>query len=65
MGIPLDQAEIAFRRFSQLQNGEGTGLGLAIVEQVMRRHHGSVKLEEVESGTCVSLCVPLIKNSDA
>lgn len=65
VGIPLDQAEIAFRRFSQLQNGEGTGLGLAIVEQVMRRHHGSVKLEEVESGTCVSLCVPLIKNSDA
>lgn len=55
LGIPLDQAETAFRRFSQLRNGEGTGLGLAIVEQVMRKHRGSVRLESVKKGTSVRL----------
>lgn len=65
VGIPLDKADIAFRRFSQLENGEGTGLGLAIVEQVMRRHHGGVKLEEVRTGTCISLRVPLVGNGQA
>ncbi|WP_242494404.1 sensor histidine kinase [Loktanella sp. IMCC34160] len=58
LGIPLDQAETAFRRFSQLRNGEGTGLGLAIVEQVVRRHSGTVRLEDVANGTCVRLEFP-------
>ncbi|MFS4580711.1 ATP-binding protein [Phaeobacter sp. C3_T13_0] len=58
-GIPLDQTETAFRRFSQLENGEGTGLGLAIVEQVMQRHDGGVVLEKIEHGTSVRLHLPL------
>ena len=58
VGIPPEQAETAFRRFSQLRNGAGTGLGLAIVEQVVRRHDGSVRLTEVGKGTCVRLTLP-------
>ena len=65
VGIPLDEAETAFRRFSQLQSGEGTGLGLAIVEQVMRKHRGSVRLESVERGTSVRLEVPRAEASPA
>ncbi len=55
IGIPLDQEETAFRRFSQLRNGGGTGLGLAIVEQVIRRHSGRVQLEHVARGTRIRL----------
>lgn len=58
-GIPLEQAEAAFRRFSQLHNGEGTGLGLAIVEQVMQRHTGTVRLCPVHKGTLIRLTFPL------
>ena len=59
VGIPLDHEEIAFRRFSQLRNGEGTGLGLAIVEQVLHRHRGEVRLTPCDRGTRVRLTLPL------
>ncbi len=58
VGIPLDQAETVFRRFSQLRSGEGSGLGLAFVEQVMHRHDGKVCLCSVEAGTKVRLRFP-------
>lgn len=59
IGIPPEQADNAFRRFSQLRNGVGTGLGLAIVEQVTERHGGSVALCPVDRGTCVQITLPL------
>lgn len=58
VGIPLDQGSAAFRRFSQLQNGEGTGLGLAIVEKVMTRSGGRVDLHPTKTGTTFCLCFP-------
>lgn len=58
IGIPADRSEAAFRRFSQLRNGEGTGLGLSIVEQVVRRHHGSVQLLECAAGTTIRIELP-------
>ncbi|WP_245739608.1 sensor histidine kinase N-terminal domain-containing protein [Thioclava dalianensis] len=58
IGIPLDQAEAVFRRFSQLRNGEGTELGLAIVEQVLRRHHGEVTLAPCDRGTRFIFSLP-------
>lgn len=61
IGIPPDEEERAFRRFSQLRNGEGTGLGLAIVEQVLRRHHGSSRLVQTKTGTCIELRLPLVQ----
>lgn len=65
LGIPLEQAEAAFRRFSQLRNGDGTGLGLAIVEQVMLKHDGGVVLEKIEHGTSVRLQLPRAKGGQA
>jgi two-component system sensor histidine kinase TctE len=59
LGIPPDQAEAAFRRFSQLRNGAGTGLGLAIVAQIAARHHGRVTLDPVPQGACIRLLLPL------
>ncbi|WP_240504156.1 sensor histidine kinase [Thioclava sp. JM3] len=59
VGIPLDQEETAFRRFSQLRNGQGTGLGLAIVEQILHRHKGEVRLAPCDRGTRVRLTLPL------
>lgn len=65
IGIPRDQATTVFRRFSQLRNGNGTGLGLAIVEQVMRRHSGSVVLEETAIGTSMRLDLPRAEHTPA
>lgn len=59
IGIPLDQEETAFRRFSQLRNGGGTGLGLSIVEKVVRRHSGQVRLCPIDKGTLIRLTFPL------
>lgn len=61
IGIPPEEEEKAFRRFSQLRNGEGTGLGLAIVEQVLRRHKGTSRLVPSEAGTCIQLRLPLAR----
>lgn len=51
VGIPQDKIGSAFRRFSQLQNGEGTGLGLAIVDRVMHRHAGQTEIDPTKTGT--------------
>lgn len=58
VGIPEDETNAAFRRFSQLRNGEGSGLGLAIVEQVILRHDGSVRLDSSGGGLTVRLELP-------
>ncbi|MBV7407410.1 sensor histidine kinase [Maritimibacter sp. DP1N21-5] len=58
IGIPPEEEETAFRRFSQLRHGEGTGLGLAIVEQVIRKNNGKVRLENVDRGTRFRLELP-------
>ncbi|GGG72670.1 histidine kinase [Salipiger pallidus] len=57
-GIPEDQTDAAFRRFSQLRNGEGSGLGLAIVEQIVQRHGGNVRLDSGTGGLTVRLVLP-------
>lgn len=58
VGIPEHQTGDAFRRFSQLRNGEGSGLGLAIVEQVIQRHGGTVHLDSSTGGLTVRLTLP-------
>ena len=58
VGIPQDKVGNAFRRFSQLENGEGAGLGLAIVEKVMVRHAGRVDIMPADVGTTLCLRFP-------
>jgi signal transduction histidine kinase len=55
-GIPDADRERVFDRFTRLDDARardagGTGLGLAIVRELVRRHGGSVVLEDAEPGT--------------
>ncbi|GGY12629.1 ATP-binding protein [Paludibacterium paludis] len=53
-GIPAELREAALTPFERLASHRGTdggsGLGLAIVDRVVRQHHGSLVLEDVEGG---------------
>lgn len=64
IGIPVEQADTIFRRFSQLRNGPGSGLGLAIVAQVLSSHGGSVVLVPVDTGSCLRLILPRASETD-
>ena len=54
-GIPPDQLEEVLKPFQRLEPSRcrstgGTGLGLAIVDRIVKRHQGSLKLFNRESG---------------
>lgn len=49
-GISREDRDVIFERFTRLDDARardagGTGLGLAIVRDIVRRHHGTVKLD--------------------
>ncbi|MDA1309666.1 MAG: sensor histidine kinase [Proteobacteria bacterium] len=58
-GIRWEDRSRAFDRFSQIEPGEGSGLGLSIVETVVKNHGGTVVLENVDIGTCITLRFPI------
>jgi signal transduction histidine kinase len=54
-GIPLDQRETVFQRFTRLDDARdrergGAGLGLAIVKESIRRHQGTIEVTEAPLG---------------
>lgn len=54
-GIPVDQRETIFQRFTRLDDARdrdrgGAGLGLAIVEESIRRHEGTIVIGEAPLG---------------
>lgn len=50
-GVPAEQAEVIFERFSKLDNfTPGTGLGLSICRMIATRLHGVVKLDTSYTG---------------
>ncbi len=54
-GIPEEERERVFERFTQLDQSDtrskgGTGLGLSIVKSLTEVMHGSVRVEETEGG---------------
>ncbi|MGH2777593.1 MAG: ATP-binding protein [Actinomycetota bacterium] len=54
-GIPVDQRETVFQRFTRLDDARdrdrgGAGLGLAIVKESIRRHNGTVEVVEAPLG---------------
>ena len=54
-GIPEDQRELVFERFTQIDQSDtrsrgGTGLGLSIVKDLSVVMHGSVRVENTEDG---------------
>lgn len=55
VGIPVEDRERIFDRFTQLDQSDtrskgGTGLGLSIVKSLSEVMHGSVRIEETEGG---------------
>ncbi len=58
-GIPADQRERVFERFSRLNTAiPGTGLGLAIARSIAESHGGRLTLDEVSRGTSFTLRIP-------
>lgn len=54
-GIPVDQRDRVFERFTQVDQSDtrskgGTGLGLSIVKSLAEVMHGSVRIETTEGG---------------
>jgi signal transduction histidine kinase len=71
-GIPLEEQERVFERFSRGQErfSEGSGLGLAIVRAIAEAHHGRVELEsQTGKGTLFTIVIPVdqpgLQESDA
>ena len=49
-GIPDEDHDIVFERFTQLDHGHGSGLGLSIVKEIVHLHGGSVDISTGGSG---------------
>ncbi|MFG2074367.1 sensor histidine kinase [Nonomuraea maritima] len=63
-GIPEDDRERVFNRFTRLDSGRsrdegGTGLGLAIVRETVRAHGGTVTLEDAGPGLRAVVRLPV------
>lgn len=63
-GIPADQRERVFDRFTRLDDARsrdagGTGLGLAIVRDVVLQHGGDVRIEDADPGARFVIRLPL------
>lgn len=64
-GIPLDEQENLFKRFSRMKKHDkkanGAGLGLYFVHTVAEKHHGSVSVEsELGKTTTFNLTLPVV-----
>lgn len=50
-GVPADQREDIFKRFSRIdRRGGGSGLGLSIVQRIVKAHGGSINLSDTPGG---------------
>jgi signal transduction histidine kinase len=66
-GIPAVYRKRVFDRFTRLDEARardagGTGLGLAIVRELVRRHDGTVRLEDAVPGVRAEVRLPLSPN---
>jgi PAS domain S-box-containing protein len=68
VGIPKKELPRMFERFHRIENSggrthEGTGIGLSLVHELVKMHHGSVKVKSVEGkGSTFTVRIPLGKN---
>jgi two-component system NtrC family sensor kinase len=63
VGIPKEDLDNIFDPFYTTKTGEkaGVGLGLSIVKQIIKDHHGRIRIQsEVGKGTKVSLRLPTL-----
>jgi len=70
MGIPLEEQERIFHKFTQVGDGlkdkpPGTGLGLAICQKIVEYYGGSIWVEsEPGSGSTFSFTMPVVKQPE-
>ncbi|WP_240506222.1 sensor histidine kinase [Thermoactinospora rubra] len=62
-GIAPDQREVVFRRFTRLdasrnRDAGGTGLGLPIAREIAHAHHGTLTIEDSDTGARFVLRLP-------
>jgi signal transduction histidine kinase len=65
-GIPEQHLEHIFNRFYRVPERSagvrGTGLGLFICNQIVRAHHGEIKVEsKLDKGTAFHIYLPVLK----
>ena len=68
-GIPAEQREIVFDRFTRLDSARnrdagGTGLGLAIARQIAEAHHGTLTIQDSPRGARFVLRIPVYDRLD-
>lgn len=72
-GVGMTRAEVrkVFKKFYQAKRTyeekfKGVGLGLAIVKDIVKAHHGQIRIiSRLHEGTTVEVAVPVIENSKA
>jgi signal transduction histidine kinase len=62
-GIPLDQRDVVFERFTRLDaartaSGGGVGLGLAIARDIAERHGGTITVGDAHPGAVFTVRLP-------
>jgi signal transduction histidine kinase len=61
-GIPTDQHQRVFERFTRLDDARtttgGSGLGLAIARDIIQRHHGTISIDPDHPGTHLVITLP-------
>lgn len=67
VGIPADQLDRIFDRFYRVENSEGrsqegTGIGLSMVKELVKLHHGSIKVTSIPGkGSTFTVSIPVGK----
>ena len=69
-GIPLEERDRVFERFTRLDEGRarddgGAGLGLAIVREIVATHGGRIDIADGGSGACFVVDLPAAGTPDA
>ncbi|MEU8662192.1 response regulator [Actinoplanes philippinensis] len=70
VGIPDGDLPYVFKRFHRVRDArgrthEGAGIGLALVDELVRRHHGRIRVtSHPDAGTAFTVWIPLGRRGD-